>query len=106
VAEPALTLRALQAHIRAKDHDPTRRLEYLQKLVEEVGELARAMRHGARHAETRQIRGTVDEELYDVLYYVAAVANLYDIDLETAMRLKEPLNAARYGPAPTARDRG
>lgn len=106
MAESALTLRALQAYIRAKDHDPARKLEYLQKLVEEVGELARAMRHGARHADTGDIKGTVDEELYDVLYYVAALANLYEIDLATAMRLKEPLNAARYGPAASARDRG
>ncbi len=94
-----LTLTALQERIRRTDHRPGHELEYLQKLVEEVGELARAMRHGTRWADTQQIKGTVDEELFDVLYYVAALANLHGVDLETAARLKTALNAERYGAA-------
>ena len=92
-----VTLPRLQAYIKKKDHRPDVPLVYLQKLIEEVGELARMMRDPVRFKETGSIKGTIDEELYDVLYYVAALANLYDVDLETAMRLKEPYGAAKYG---------
>lgn len=95
--EARIALRDLQSYIRQKDHDPHRKLEYLQKLIEEVGELARAMRQGTRYEDTGRIKETLDEELYDVLYYVVAVANLYDVDLETAAKLKESFNARRYG---------
>lgn len=92
-----ITLRELQAYIRNKDHHPALKLQYLQKLVEEVGELARAMRKDVRYSETHHIKGTLDEELYDVLYYVVALANTYDVDLEETMRLKEPIGAMKYG---------
>jgi NTP pyrophosphatase (non-canonical NTP hydrolase) len=92
-----VTIKALQAYIRGKDFHPDLKLQYLQKLVEEVGELAKAMRHDVRYAETQHIKGTLDEELYDVLYYTLALANIYEVDLETVMRLKEPINAAKYG---------
>lgn len=92
-----VTIRALQAYIRGKDFHPDLKLQYLQKLVEEVGELARAMRHDVHYAETKHIKGTIDEELYDILYYTLALANIYEVDLETVMRLKEPINAAKYG---------
>ncbi len=51
-----------------------------RRLVEEVGELARTLRHDDRLART--------EELSDVLAWLASVANLTDADLEEA--------AARY----------
>ncbi len=92
-----LTLRALQRHIRQNDYQPEALLRYLQKLMEEVGELARAMQEGTLYRDSGDIKGTIDEELYDVLYYVAAIANLYDIDLESAVRLKETVNARKYG---------
>ena len=94
---PDLTIRELQKVIRRKDYYPDRPLQYLQKLVEEVGELARAMRDGTRWADTGNIKGTIDEEFYDVLYYVTALANIYGVDLQTAMELKEPLNDIKYG---------
>ena len=43
------------------------------------------------------IKGTIEEELSDVLYYVVMIANTYDIDLEECFRLKEEYNAKRYG---------
>jgi NTP pyrophosphatase (non-canonical NTP hydrolase) len=95
--ETRLTLKALQDYIREKDHHPELKLQYLQKLVEEVGELAKAMRKEIRYAETKNIKGTLEEELYDVLYYVVALSNVYDVDLETVMKLKEPVSSAKYG---------
>jgi NTP pyrophosphatase (non-canonical NTP hydrolase) len=92
-----ITLRNLQKYIRDKDHHPEMKLQYLQKLVEEMGELAKAMRKDIRYSHTQDIQGTLEEELYDVLYYVVALSNTYDVDLETVMRLKEPISSAKYG---------
>lgn len=92
-----MTIRAFQQYIHMKDHHPDLKLQYLQKLVEEVGELARAMRKEVLYSDTQDIKGTIDEELYDVLYYVAALANTYDIDLESVMHQKEPIGSAKYG---------
>lgn len=47
--------------------------------------------------EDNNIKGTIEEELSDVLYYTLMIANTYDIDLEKCFRLKEELNAKRYG---------
>jgi len=92
-----MTIRELQQYIRDKDHHPELQLQYLQKLVEEVGELARAMRKNVRYLDTQNIKGTLDEELYDVLYYVVTLANIYEVDLEETMQLKESFNTAKYG---------
>ncbi len=51
-------------------------------LVEEVGELARAHRHGSRKE--------IEEELADVLAWLLSYANLLDIELEEAFRKKYP----------------
>lgn len=91
-----LTLKEIRSYIQAKDHHPELKLQYLQKLVEEVGELARAMRKDVRYRDIGTIKGTLDEELYDVLYYIVALSNVYAVDLEAVMRLKELLNATKY----------
>lgn len=96
----ALTLRELQRYIAAKDHLPNREHGYFLKLIEEVGELAEVLRKGARLAQTGTIKGTVEEELYDVLYYLCCIANQHGIDLETAVRLKEEVNRAKWGAPP------
>jgi NTP pyrophosphatase (non-canonical NTP hydrolase) len=92
-----MTIRDLQKYIRSKDHHPELKLQYLQKLVEEVGELAKAMRKDVRYAQTQDIKGTLEEELYDVLYYIVALSNEYDVDLETVLKLKEPVSSVKYG---------
>lgn len=46
--------------------------------------------------ESQNIKGTI-EELYDVLYYTIALANLYHIDLEQCHLLKDELNLKKYG---------
>lgn len=62
-----------------------------------MSDMTRAMRHNVRYEDTQNIKGTLEEELYDVLYYVLALANLYEVDLETIMHLKEPISSAKYG---------
>lgn len=93
----SLTIRELQAHIKAKDFQPDLKHGYFLKLIEEAGELAEVIRKDKRLAASDSIKGTIEEELYDVLYYVVALANVYEIDLEECFRLKEELNRAKWG---------
>jgi len=76
-----LTLKELQQLIKNKDYEPDLRHAYFQKLIEEVGELAEVLRKDKRLIQQGTIKGTIEEELYDVLYYVVGLANVYDIDL-------------------------
>ena len=69
------------------------------KLIEEVGELAEVIRKNQRYrgGDDKIIKGTIEEELYDVLYYVIALANIFNVDLEECCRLKEEINKERTG---------
>lgn len=91
-----ITISALQEAIKKIDHKNNAIDKYFYKLTEEVGELAQSIRKDRRLKDTDSIKGTVEEELYDVLYYVICLANMYDIDLEKCMYLKEELNAEKY----------
>lgn len=91
------TIGYLQAYIKAKDHQPEKKKDYFLKLSEEVGELAKAMRKDAFRAERAPLKGTIDEELWDVIYYAIALANCYEIDLEHVIREKEEINHQKYG---------
>lgn len=94
--EQELTLRKLQQYIKSTDHAPDYKERYFFKLVEEVGELAEVIRKNSRMDSTKTIKGTIEEELYDVLYYVAALANVYEIDLEQCFLLKEEINKVKW----------
>ena len=54
------------------------------------------MRKGMKEPNSREIKGTIDEEVWDVIYYAIAIANLYDIDLEEIIKSKEEMNRSRY----------
>jgi len=90
-----LTIRYLQEYIKSKDYHPDMAGACFYKLVEEVGELAQAMRENKRPVNG-EIKGTIDEELWDIMYYIIAIANSYSIDLERAIRLKEEINNRKY----------
>ena len=101
-----ISIAYLQSYIKSKDHCPEQVLGYFLKLAEETGELARAMNKGLRPRAPGEIRDTVDEELWDVIYYALAIANCYGIDMEAVIPRKEALNNVRYpGPAPFELDR-
>ena len=68
---------------------------YFMKLIEEVGALSEVISKDKR-MKNNEIKNTVEEELYDVLYYVMCLANTYNIDLENSITLKENLNAEKY----------
>lgn len=90
------TVRYLQTYLKQKDFTPGREREYFLKLAEEVGEVARAMFQGKTRQPGEPVKGTLDEELWDVMYYVLCLANLYGIDMEKAIREKEELNNQRF----------
>ncbi|RCW51605.1 MazG-like nucleotide pyrophosphohydrolase family protein [Halanaerobium sp. ST460_2HS_T2] len=93
--EEKLTLSYLQKYIKEKDFKPNLKHAYFLKLVEEVGELSEVLRKEKRMINS-EIKGTIEEELYDVFYYVLALANVYEVDLEEAFILKEEVNDKKY----------
>lgn len=86
------TLRYLQSYIKEKDYRPELLKDYFLKLSEEVGELATAMRKNVLYKDNGSIKGTIDEEIWDVIYYALAIANCYDIDVENTIKVKEKIN--------------
>ena len=90
------TVKYLQNYIKQKDYNPEVLKDYFLKLSEEVGELSRAMRKGLKAQNDKDIKGTIDEELWDVIYYAIAIANLYDVDLEQVIKIKSEMNQIRY----------
>lgn len=91
-----ITIKELQNLIASIDHTNNAIDKYFYKLTEEVGELASSIRKNKRLSESETIKGTIEEELYDCLYYIICLANMYDIDLEQCMILKEKINAEKY----------
>lgn len=91
-----LTISSLQNYLKEKDHNPELADGYFQKLVEEVGELSKAIRKKQAWDKDQQIKGSIAEELSDILYYTLALANIHNVDLEEAFDVKERLNAERY----------
>ncbi len=90
------TIKYLQNYVRQKDYHPELLKDYFLKLSEEVGELSRAMRKGLKASNDAEIIGTIDEEVWDVIYYAIAIANLYDIDLEKVIKTKSELTQIKY----------
>lgn len=65
-------------------------------LGEEMGELFKAIRKQERiKIDANSKFSTIEEELADVFIFLCAIANRYDIDLETAFRNKEVINHQR-----------
>lgn len=91
-----ITIKYLQEYIKSKDYSPEAVKDYFLKLTEETGELAYAMRKNLRPESDNQIKETIEEELWDVMYYLLAIANCYGIDMEKVIPLKEEINNKKY----------
>ena len=65
------------------------------KLIEEFGELAENIRKNQRY-KGDNIKGTIEEELFDIFYYIIAIANDYNIDLEEVFHIKDKINKEKY----------
>ena len=90
-----LTIKKLQECILKIENKKNSKEKYMLKLVEIVGKLAKAIDEDARMKE-KEINGTIEGELQDVLYYVTCLANLYEMDLEECIYLKEEINCQKY----------
>lgn len=66
------------------------------KLSEEMGELAQNMIRGMKRATPENLKGTLEEELCDVIYYTLKLANALDVDIESWIPRKENYNNSRY----------
>ena len=91
-----ITIRYLQEYIKSKDHNPELKQKFFMKLSEEVGELSRAMLKEHRAAADDDIKGSIEEEIWDVIYYCLCIANCYDIDVEKWIPIKEKLNNEKW----------
>lgn len=97
---PAPHLAAIQTYVRQLEQERGFTGNTVQQecllLGEEVGELFKAVRKRENMRIDAQSKvGSIEEELADILIYVCAVANRFDIDLETALRDKEEVNKKR-----------
>lgn len=90
------TVKYLQSYIKQRDFHPEAEKDYFLRLVEEVGELSRAITRGLKRKNPEDIKDTIEEELWDVIYYTIAIANLHDIDLESVIKQKTRISEARY----------
>ncbi|ADB57097.1 MazG nucleotide pyrophosphohydrolase domain-containing protein [Archaeoglobus profundus] len=61
-------------------------------LVEEIGELAEAVR--------KNDLNSIREEMADVFAWLVSLANLYDVDLESAVKEKYPGRCIKCGRIP------
>ena len=74
---PDLTIKKLQESISKIDHKNNSKEKYMLKLMEEVGELAKVVNEDVRMKD-KEIKGTIEEELQDVLYYITCLAYLWN----------------------------
>ncbi|SDR99228.1 MazG nucleotide pyrophosphohydrolase domain-containing protein [Paenibacillaceae bacterium GAS479] len=90
------TLNQLQQYIKQKDYNADASMAYFYKLIEEVGELAEVIRKNKKQGDGG-IKGTIEEELSDVLYYTLCLANVFEVNLEESFIQKEELNKIKWG---------
>jgi NTP pyrophosphatase (non-canonical NTP hydrolase) len=98
--EPHPDLAALQTYVRQLEEERGFTNSPVQQecllLGEEVGELFKAVRKREKlQIDANSKVGSVEEELADVLIYICAIANRFEIDLEKALRDKEEINKKR-----------
>ena len=65
-------------------------------LGEEMGELFKAVRKTMKlKTDVNATIGSIEEEIADIMIYLCAIANRFDIDIEEAFRKKEEHNKKR-----------
>ena len=94
------TLQNIQQYVkeleveRGFDHQTV--IEKCLLLGEEVGELFKAIRKSEKiKIDNNSQQHEVANELADIMIYLCAIANRYEIDLEAAFREKEEINKKR-----------
>lgn len=70
--------------------------ECLLLMVEEVGELARAIRKETGLPRQGETKNNIPNEMADVLLYLVHLANVLDINLINSLQDKEEINALKF----------
>ena len=94
-----ITIRYLQEYMKGKNIDTKDKELIINKLNEEVGELVNAIRNNPNRATEESIKGSIEEEICDVLSACIIIANSYDIDIEKWIPLKEKIHNEKYNNA-------
>ena len=81
--------------IRSEEEKKENSRRLVLKLIEEFGELAENIRENLRY-NGENIKGTIEEELFDIFYCIIAIANDYNIDLEEIFHIKDKINKEKY----------
>ena len=81
--------------IRSEEEKKENSRRLVLKLIEEFGELAENIRKNLRY-NGENIKGTIEEELFDIFYYIIAIANDYNIDLDEIFHIKDKINKEKY----------
>ncbi|MDX2284450.1 MAG: MazG nucleotide pyrophosphohydrolase domain-containing protein [Bacteroidia bacterium] len=109
ILKPGYTLPQLQQYqhdlCRERGWDKASELETFLLFSEEIGELAKAMRHRMKvyvESGKTQDNWALEQEFSDVFSYLLELANQFGVDLEAAFIRKEALNAARQWDSPEA----
>lgn len=70
----------------------------MERIAEEFEELKEAIEEQKRHFSTEnpQIKDTIEEEMYDVFYFILQLANLYGVDFEEVIAAKYQHNQSKY----------
>ena len=94
------TLKQLQEHVadweNARNFAAETAMQKCLRLGEEVGELFKAVRQrSGMKVDSTSPPTELGDELADVLIFVVAIANRFQIDLEVAFRAKEAKNNSR-----------
>ncbi len=86
-----MTIKAFQDHIRQRYYDTDKARgtpATFMWFVEEVGELATALQEAAKPDADEKQRAELAGEFADVLAWLCTLANINQIDLDTALREK------------------
>jgi NTP pyrophosphatase (non-canonical NTP hydrolase) len=86
-----ITLDKLQKYVAKHNSRKSKKANFM-KFIEEVGELSEMINKEKRldptDSRTKAIKHTLEEEIADVIYYLVAIANAHDVDLEEAFMRK------------------
>ena len=91
-----ISIRYLQEYIKGKNIDIKDKDFIINKLNEEVSELIKAISNNPNRATEENIKGSIEEEICDVISICLIIANSYDIDVEKWIPIKEKIHNEKW----------
>ena len=91
-----ITIKYMQDYIKGKNIEIPNKEFLINKLFEEVDELKEAILKNPNKATLENFKGSVEEEICDVISVCLIIANSYDIDVEKWIPVKEKLHNTKW----------